>query len=743
MPTPPATPLVSGLGGAIGGDFRAVWNRLYFVEFDGKLSRLDLIPRARIIRSGTLTIPGTHTLDLDTGTLSPAGDAADLWWQQMTTSTRQLTPVNGAEVHRIGPANYARLTCARLMALAYTTDPVSGTPGSGNRMTPGTVVAVRTNRGNYAKLQVRSSGYDLQIRFTTYRPSPAYRILGTGYQQPEDVALSADGTRAWITERTGNLLRVELSSPGRSSATVVASGLTAPHQIALDEAHGRAYVVEHASNGRLLRIDLATGNVTTLLTGLSRAVGLLLDAEGTSAWISEQGSTPDTGRIVRHRLDSGHSEPVATGLVNPFFLRWTDPAETGILVAERDPANRITRVETATGGGPVTTRVVAAGVPARPSSVALISETDLLVLSDAVVSRVALAEAVLDPGGPLLLGIGHVPAERISRGTNPARAGYADTTQLTNYFFQVRHAPFGGTLPIMVNFPAAWAAGARHYKLFVNGVEPRQGWTDLRWSTSVNRFVTQQVNPDSGGYYRVRPPPRALVSPLPGVPAGYLGPGRRASHRRAPILHRDQHGVGARRTPIGTPHRPDSGRQHPAPGLHRPGAPQWESRGRLRDRGLGAGCLRVQDHRPGNSGAPPQLGPGGALGRQPIEARGLGRLRAPRLGQPAVGRHHRRGSAPGGGCPVGRRGAGRSHLDPVRPHLPPRRLEPDHRRLEPPLPRGLPHLHHADDVLISPAGLHAPLRAADPVLADRPRANRFCLVRPPRLRCFGPALCRP
>lgn len=534
MPTPPATPLVSGLGGAIGGDFRAVWNRLYFVEFDGKLSRLDLIPRARIIRSGTLTIPGTHTLDLDTGTLSPAGDAADLWWQQMTTSTRQLTPVNGAEVHRIGPANYARLTCARLMALAYTTDPVSGTPGSGNRMTPGTVVAVRTNRENYAKLQVRSSGYDLQIRFTTYRPSPAYRILGTGYQQPEDVALSADGTRAWITERTGNLLRVELSSPGRSSATVVASGLTAPHQIALDEAHGRAYVVEHASNGRLLRIDLATGNVTTLLTGLSRAVGLLLDAEGTSAWISEQGSTPDTGRIVRHRLDSGHSEPVATGLVNPFFLRWTDPAETGILVAERDPANRITRVETATGGGPVTTRVVAAGVPARPSSVALISETDLLVLSDAVVSRVALAEAVLDPGGPLLLGIGHVPAERISRGTNPARAGYADTTQLTNYFFQVRHAPFGGTLPIMVNFPAAWAAGARHYKLFVNGVEPRQGWTDLRWSTSVNRFVTQQVNPDSGGYYRVRPPHELWYHPFLGyrLDTPDLGDGHRTVELR-------------------------------------------------------------------------------------------------------------------------------------------------------------------------------------------------------------------
>jgi hypothetical protein len=37
-----AQQLVTGLGGAIGSDYRAAGHQLVFVEFDGKLSRLNL-----------------------------------------------------------------------------------------------------------------------------------------------------------------------------------------------------------------------------------------------------------------------------------------------------------------------------------------------------------------------------------------------------------------------------------------------------------------------------------------------------------------------------------------------------------------------------------------------------------------------------------------------------------------------------------------------------------------------------
>ena len=72
----------------------------------------------------------------------------------------------------------------------------------------------------------------------------SYYVLGTGYTQPEGITVTADGKRAYITERSGDLVRINLSSANRSSATVLTSGLNSPQQMALDEAHSNAYVVE-------------------------------------------------------------------------------------------------------------------------------------------------------------------------------------------------------------------------------------------------------------------------------------------------------------------------------------------------------------------------------------------------------------------------------------------------------------------------------------------------------------------
>lgn len=124
------------------------------------------------------------------------------------------------------------------------------------------------------------------------------------------------------------------------------------------------------------------------------------------------------------------------------------------------------------------------------------------------VARYDLAASVFTPTGPMLLGIGHVPADRISRSSpiDPVSDGYADTTVDPGYFFQVKDAPFGGTLPIMFNHERAYAEGARYYKLLLDADEPRQSWTDYRWSTSANRFLAQVINPTASGYYRVRSP---------------------------------------------------------------------------------------------------------------------------------------------------------------------------------------------------------------------------------------------
>src|SRR2546423_8487257 len=100
------------------------------------------------------------------------------------------------------------------------------------------------------------TGCNLRTQWSQSQWLPAYSVLGIGYQQPEDVKLSGDDMHAYVTERPGDLLRVSLTNANRAAATVVSSGMTAPQQIFLDEAHHAAYVVEVAPSGRLLRIDL-------------------------------------------------------------------------------------------------------------------------------------------------------------------------------------------------------------------------------------------------------------------------------------------------------------------------------------------------------------------------------------------------------------------------------------------------------------------------------------------------------
>jgi hypothetical protein len=497
-PTPEV--LASGLGGAIGCDYRPLRHQLLFVEYaTGRLSRLNLVPTGTVVSSGTRTIPGTYEFDFETGNVPAMGDPNtppyDVWWEQIDTTHRRLVPMNGARIARLGPVSYTGLSYAELMALSYGTAPIVGDAGMANQLADGTVFAVKTAAGHYAKAQVLNYGYDLQIRWTTYQVAPMYQVLGTGYAQPEDVKVSASETHAYVTERTGSLLRVDLSAPNRAAATVVCGGMTAPQQMALDEARNQAFVVEYAASGRLLRIDLGTGAMTVMATALDHAVGVVVTQDQAFAYVSEQASTG--GRVVRIRLATGQREVVADGLTSPFFLTWTDPGESGILVPERDPANRVTRIDLAST--PATARVIVPSVAFRPSSVAVMDPTRLLVCSDQVIAEYELASSVYTPVGPMLLGIGHVPADRIVD-------GYADTTGDPGYFFQVKDSPFGGTLPVMFNHDKAYDAGARWYKLTVDGMEPRQGFVDYRWSTSANHFVAQSVNPSAGGYYPVRPP---------------------------------------------------------------------------------------------------------------------------------------------------------------------------------------------------------------------------------------------
>jgi hypothetical protein len=480
--------LASGLAGAIGSDFRQADNRLVFVEFGGLLSELRLAPGARVVSSGTATLRGTWLFDFDRGVEVAVDGTGDVWWEQLTSVARAMVPMGGAGLVNLGAVNFTALGYTQLAALPYAATPIPGSDDSTNQLVVGDVFAVRTNAGRLAKVKVLAYGYNLQIRWVTYAPTSGYRQLGSGYGNLEAVAVFADEQHALVSERSGRILQVDLASADASAPTtgVLVSGLVAPHQIALDEPAHLAYVVEYdPAGGRLLRIDLTSNAWSIVATGLLGAVGLALDAASGTAYVTEQ--TRGGGQLTRVRLSDGRQDPVASGLGAPFMLTWADDAHSALYTTQRDPQNDVALVVIATGE----VRTVVTDVPVRPSSVALATPSSLLVCSNTEISRVELSPYAAS--GPVLLGIGHIPADKVSGGLATTDPGY---------FFPVTNAPFGGTLPVMVNHLGARSVGARYYTVEVDGLPVITPFADYKWVAG--SFTLTTTTPVATRFFPVR-----------------------------------------------------------------------------------------------------------------------------------------------------------------------------------------------------------------------------------------------
>ena len=324
-------------------------------------------------------------------------------------------------------------------------------------------------------------------------------VLGSGYNIPSDIELSADGLHAYVTEKPGTLLRVSLTNMNRAAATVVASGLNGIDQIALDEAHGFAYVAEF-TGGHIQQINLTTGAKKVAAT-IANPRGVLVTSDGRFLYVSS-----DAGTITRFDLSTGTSVVIASGLNGPRHLTWADAGESVILFPQPNPAGTVFKADLT--ASPATVTAIAGPTSPSPYSVAVLSSNQLLVVSATVVGEVDLTASVYTATGPVFLGIGFVPAD-----ATHLPNGYADTTVDPTYFFQVKDCPFGGTLPLMINWEKARSAGANYYQVFIAGpgvpasspgVQVSQFFGDYLWSTALNEFELFTTTPLSGGYYVLR-----------------------------------------------------------------------------------------------------------------------------------------------------------------------------------------------------------------------------------------------
>jgi hypothetical protein len=117
---------------------------------------------------GTTTLKGTWTFDFDTGVQGPAG-GADVWWEQINTVSRLLVPQSGAMLAPMGKPNFDAVSLPTLKTQAYTANPINGSNNALNKLKPGTVIAIKTSAGRYAKMKVDTYGYNLGISWVTYK----------------------------------------------------------------------------------------------------------------------------------------------------------------------------------------------------------------------------------------------------------------------------------------------------------------------------------------------------------------------------------------------------------------------------------------------------------------------------------------------------------------------------------------------------------------------------------------------
>jgi hypothetical protein len=82
-----------------------------------------------------------------------SGKDVDFHWGHFSRIKRQLSVLNGAQHVPLGNAPFDDLTAEDLTNLDYSTSPIDG-GDEVDQMAPGSVIAIRTAKGNYAKLRV-------------------------------------------------------------------------------------------------------------------------------------------------------------------------------------------------------------------------------------------------------------------------------------------------------------------------------------------------------------------------------------------------------------------------------------------------------------------------------------------------------------------------------------------------------------------------------------------------------------
>jgi hypothetical protein len=157
------------------------------------------------------------------------------------------------------------------------------------------------------------------------------------------VAVDAAESAAFVADSSsGTLWSVDLAT-GRVST--VASGLASPFGLALDASGSTVFVIEHR-RGTLTAVDLATGRITVAASGFGAPFDVTLNVSGTTAYVTEALA----GRLSAVDLAAGRVTRLVSGMIGPKGVV-VDPAETTAFVVQSsfEHPGDIVAIDLATG----------------------------------------------------------------------------------------------------------------------------------------------------------------------------------------------------------------------------------------------------------------------------------------------------------------------------------------------------------------------------------------------------------
>ena len=208
---------------------------------------------------------------------------------------------------------------------------------------------------------------------------------------PEGIALEEGGATVLVTDNSGwvgdALYRVNISS-GMTQKIV---GLDGPRGITIEEGGATALVVRTGSFGpeynALNRVDLTTGDVTTITSNLYKPVGIAIESGGSTALVTED---LVSGSLNRVDLSTGVVNQIITGLAYPGGLAIESGGTTALVTqgysSSGSPVMELSRVDLNTG-----TISIVASIPSSPRSVTIEpGGTTALVTTDSELYRVDL-----------------------------------------------------------------------------------------------------------------------------------------------------------------------------------------------------------------------------------------------------------------------------------------------------------------------------------------------------------------